>query len=58
MREETLALRHSCVKLLAPKLWKDWSIISGKDNVDFERPMICFLKKHFKETPLIGCVVR
>lgn len=57
MRQKTLGLRHGCVKLLAPKLYKDWCIASGKDSVDFERPMISFLKKRFGDKSLVGCEI-
>jgi hypothetical protein len=53
----TLSLRHSCIKLLAPKLYADWTLFYGQDSIEFERPMVSFLKKYFGNKLLIGCEI-
>ena len=53
----TVSFRHRLVKLIAPKLFADWLLFSGKDTVDCERPMISFLKSYFGDKPLVGCEV-
>jgi len=55
--ELSLGFRHRCVKLLAPKLWQTLGELTGKDSVEFERPMISFLKSHFGNKPLVGCEI-
>ena len=53
--ERTLNFRHNYVRLLAPKLWKDWRM--NCDSLEFERPMISFLKEYYGNKPLVGCEV-
>ena len=57
MSKITVNLRHRIVKLIAPKLFEDWSIRCGVDSIDFYRPMVSFLKDQFGNKPLVGCEV-
>lgn len=57
MSKATLKLRHKIVKVLAPKLYRDWQAYSGHDSLEIERPMISFLKHHFGDKPLVGCEI-